>query len=83
MPQRSGAAPRNGGSMRLGSIFNHMQLVFFSPPYEDARTYGVGFQHKASAQVTWGVEYRRIETKYLIAGDKDVHHLNVGFTFTF
>ena len=43
----------------------------------------VGFQHKASAQVTWGVEYRRIETKYLIAGDKDVHHLNVGFTFTF
>jgi hypothetical protein len=42
-----------------------------------------GFQHKASAQVTWGVEYRRIETKYLIAGDRDVHHLNVGFTFTF
>lgn len=42
-----------------------------------------GFQHKASAQVSWGVEYRRLETKYLIAGDKDVSHFNVGFTFTF
>ncbi len=42
-----------------------------------------GFQHKASAQISWGVEYRRLETKYLIAGDKDVSHLNVGFTFTF
>ena len=42
-----------------------------------------GFQHKASAQVSWGVEYRRLETKYLVAGDKDVSHVNVGFTFTF
>lgn len=43
----------------------------------------IGFQHKASAQVSWGVEYRRLDTTYLIAGDKDVSHLNVGFTFTF
>jgi hypothetical protein len=42
-----------------------------------------GFQHKASAQISWGVEYRRLETTYLIAGDKDVSHVNVGFTFTF
>jgi hypothetical protein len=42
-----------------------------------------GFQHKASAQVSWGVEYRRLETTYLIVGDKDVSHVNVGFTFTF
>jgi hypothetical protein len=42
-----------------------------------------GFQHKASAQISWGVEYRRMETTYLIAGDKDVSHVNVGFTFTF
>jgi hypothetical protein len=42
-----------------------------------------GFQHKASAQITWGVEYRRLETTYLVAGDKDVSHVNVGFTFTF
>src|SRR4029434_3155759 len=39
-----------------------------------------GFQHKASAQVSWGVEYRRLETKYLIVGDKDVSHVNVGLT---
>ena len=42
-----------------------------------------GFQHKASAQISWGVEYRRLDTAYLIAGDKDVSHVNVGFTFTF
>ncbi len=42
-----------------------------------------GFQHKASAQISWGVEYRRMETTYLIVGDKDVSHVNVGFTFTF
>ena len=42
-----------------------------------------GFQHKASAQITWGVEYRRLDTKYLVAGDKDASHVNVGFTFTF
>jgi hypothetical protein len=42
-----------------------------------------GFQHRASAQISWGVEYRRLDTTYLIAGDKDVSHVNVGFTFTF
>ena len=42
-----------------------------------------GFQHKASAQITWGVEYRRLDTKYLVAGDKDVSHVNAAFTFTF
>jgi hypothetical protein len=42
-----------------------------------------GFQHKASAQISWGVEYRRLETTYLIAGERDNSHVNVGFTFTF
>jgi hypothetical protein len=42
-----------------------------------------GFQHKASAQIAWGVEYRRLDTKYLIAGDKDAGHINAAFTFTF
>jgi len=42
-----------------------------------------GFQHKASAQISWGVEYRRLDTKYLIAGDKDAGHVNAAFTFTF
>jgi hypothetical protein len=42
-----------------------------------------GFQHKASAQIAWGIEYRRLDTKYLIAGDKDASHVNAAFTFTF
>ncbi len=43
----------------------------------------IGFQHKASAQISWGVEYRHLDTKYLIAGDKDAGHINAAFTFTF
>jgi hypothetical protein len=42
-----------------------------------------GFQHRASTQIAWGVEYRRLETTYLIAGGRDASHVNVGFTFTF
>jgi len=42
-----------------------------------------GFQHKASAQVSWGVEYRRLETTYLVVGDRDVSYVNVKPTFTF
>ena len=42
-----------------------------------------GFQHKASAHIAWGLEYRRLDTKYLIAGDKDAGHVNAAFTFTF
>jgi hypothetical protein len=42
-----------------------------------------GFQHRASAQIAWGVEYRHLETTYLVAGDRDASHVNVGFTFTF
>jgi hypothetical protein len=30
-----------------------VSLVFFSPPYEDARTYGIGFKHKAQGWVDW------------------------------
>jgi hypothetical protein len=43
----------------------------------------VGFQHRASAHVSWGLEFRRLETAYLVAGDKDATHLNAGLTFTF
>jgi hypothetical protein len=42
-----------------------------------------GVQHRASAQITWGVEYRRLDTTYLVAGERDASHVNVGFTFTF
>jgi hypothetical protein len=42
-----------------------------------------GFQHKASAHIAWGVEYRTLDTTYLIAGDKDAGHVNAAFTFTF
>jgi hypothetical protein len=42
-----------------------------------------GFQHKPSAHIAWGIEYRTLDTTYLIAGDKDAGHVNAAFTFTF
>jgi hypothetical protein len=43
----------------------------------------VGVQHKASAQITWGVEYRHIDTSFLIAGQKTDNHVNLAVTFGF
>jgi hypothetical protein len=42
-----------------------------------------GVQHKASAQITWGVEYRHIATSFLIADRKTDNHVNLAVTFTF
>jgi hypothetical protein len=42
-----------------------------------------GFQHKASAQITWGVEYRHIVTSLLVAGRKTDNHVNLAVTFSF
>lgn len=35
---------------------NSVDLVFGSPPYEDARTYGVGFKLKGEAWVEWAAD---------------------------
>jgi hypothetical protein len=42
-----------------------------------------GVQHKASAQITWGVEYRHIATSFLIADRKTDNHVNLAVTFAF
>lgn len=46
---------------------NSVDLVFCSPPYEDARTYGVGFKLKGQAWVDWAVE-RYIECNRICSG---------------
>lgn len=46
-------------------------LVFFSPPYEDARTYGIDFNLKGQEWVDWMVEIYRVclsRCKGLVAG---------------
>lgn len=35
---------------------NSVDMVFCSPPYENARTYGIGFKLKGQAWVDWAVE---------------------------
>ena len=52
------------GELLLGDCLDHMKdmepasvdLVFGSPPYEDARTYGIGFNLKGQDWVDWMVE---------------------------
>jgi hypothetical protein len=44
---------------------------------------GAGFQHKASAQFTWGVEYRHLTTTLLVGGRQNDDHVNVAVTFSF
>jgi len=44
-----------------------VDLVFDSPPYEDARTYGIGFNLKGQAWVDWMVE-RTIESLRVCRG---------------
>ncbi len=46
---------------------NSVDLVFCSPPYEDARTYGVGFKLKGQAWVDWAVE-RYVECNRICSG---------------
>jgi hypothetical protein len=42
-----------------------------------------GFQHKASAQITWGVEFRHLVTTLLVAGRRTDNHINLAVTFGF
>lgn len=46
---------------------NSVDMVFTSPPYEDARTYGIGFALKGDAWVDWAVE-RYLECVRLSSG---------------
>ena len=42
-----------------------------------------GFQHKITAYLTWGLEYRHIATDLLVAGRKTDNHVNFAVTFGF
>jgi hypothetical protein len=42
-----------------------------------------GIQHKATAQITWGLEYRHILTAMLVAGNRTADHVNLAVTFAF
>jgi hypothetical protein len=41
------------------------------------------FLYKLSPQFTWGMEFRRFETDYLLSGRQNANHLNLGAAFSF
>jgi hypothetical protein len=43
----------------------------------------IGFIHKLSPQLSWGIEDRRIVTQSLVAGRRTANHVNFAATFTF
>lgn len=53
----------------------------------DWRTRNVGgainLIYKISPQLSWGIEFRRLETNYLISGKQRVNHLNAATIFSF
>jgi len=43
----------------------------------------IGFIHKLSPQLSWGLEDRRIVTQFAITGRRTANHINLAATFTF
>jgi hypothetical protein len=43
----------------------------------------IGFVHKLSPQLSWGLEDRRIVTQSIVAGRRTANHVNLAATFTF
>jgi len=46
----------HGDCLALLPSMDRVDLVFTSPPYEDARTYGIGFSHAGDAYVNWAAD---------------------------
>jgi len=47
------------------------------------RAYAFSFIYKFTPQLSWGMEYRRLETLYIVSGHQNNNHLNLGAAFTF
>lgn len=47
------------------------------------QAFAYSFLYKLSAQFSWGIEFRRLETSYLQSGKQADNHLNLGAAFSF
>jgi len=47
------------------------------------RAFEFSFIHKFTQQLSWGVEYRRLETRYIFSGRQNNNHLNLSAAFSF
>jgi len=60
---------------------------FISLSKREARLRNLAFasclRYKFSPQLSWGLEYRRLETQYLFAGRQNNNHLNLAAAYTF
>jgi hypothetical protein len=48
-----------------------------------SRAYEFSFIHKFTPQLSWGVEYRRLETRYIFSGRQNNNHLDLSAAFSF
>lgn len=47
------------------------------------RAFEFSFIHKYTPQLSWGLEYRRLETLYIFSGRQNNNHLNLSAAFSF
>lgn len=45
--------------------------------------FALSFVYKFSPQLSWGIEFRRFATEYLLSGKQTANHLNLGAAFSF
>ena len=47
------------------------------------RAFEFSFIYKYTSQLSWGLEYRRLETRYIFSGRQNNNHLNLSAAFSF
>ena len=47
------------------------------------QAFAFSFIYKLSPQLSWGIEYRRFDTLYLLTGKQTANHVNLGAAFSF
>lgn len=70
-----------------GATDDPKNLDFVSLSKRDSRirnrAYAFSFIYKFTPQLLWGLEYRRLETLYIVSGQQNNNHLNLTAAFNF
>lgn len=45
--------------------------------------FAFNFVHRLTPQLSWGLEFRRLETEYTLSGKRSSNHINLGAAFSF
>lgn len=63
-------------------IFEKLKIDYCCGGYATRLT-PFSFLYKLSPQLSWGMEFRRLETRYLLTGRQTANHVNLGAAYSF